>query len=78
VPPPPIAEFMAARGYLPIGVPMLKRVLALPGRTVCRQGFDIIVYGAAVGRVRERDSASAAKCRRGRAAEPSATTNSLS
>jgi conjugative transfer signal peptidase TraF len=57
VPPPPIAEFMAARGYLPIGVPMLKRVLALPGRTVCRQGFDIIVYGAAVGRVRERDSA---------------------
>lgn len=57
VPPPPTAEFMAARGYLPIGVPMMKRILALPGQTVCRQGLDIIVYGATVGRARERDSA---------------------
>ena len=47
---------MAARGYLPIGVPMMKRILALPGQTVCRRGLDIIVYGA-VGRARERDSA---------------------
>lgn len=57
VPPPPIAEFMAARGYLPIGVPMMKRVLALPGQIVCRQGLDIIVYSATVGQARERDSA---------------------
>ena len=57
VPPPPTAQFMAARGYLPIGVPMMKRILALPGQTVCRQGLDIIVYGATVGRARERDSA---------------------
>jgi len=57
IPPAPMAEFMAARGYLPIGVPMMKRILALPGQTVCRRGLDIIVYGATVGRARERDSA---------------------
>lgn len=55
--PPPIAEFMADRGYLPMGVPMLKRVLALPGQTVCRQGFDIIAYGSIIGHARERDHA---------------------
>lgn len=56
-PPPLIAEFMADRGYLPMGVPMLKRVLALPGQTVCRRGLDIIAYGSTVGQARERDHA---------------------
>jgi len=55
--PPLIAEFMADRGYLPIGVPMLKRVLALPGETVCRHGLDIVAYGATIGQARERDNA---------------------
>ena len=55
--PPLIAEFMADRGYLPMGVPMLKRVLALPGRTVCRHGLDIVAYGSTIGRARERDNA---------------------
>jgi len=55
--PPLIAEFMADRGYLPMGVPMMKRVLALPGQTVCRRGLDIIAYSATVGRARERDNA---------------------
>lgn len=55
--PPLIAEFMADRGYLPMGVPMLKRVLALPGQTVCRHGLDIIAYGSTIGQARERDSA---------------------
>ena len=36
---------------------MMKRILALPGRPYCRQGLDIIVYGATVGRAFERDSA---------------------
>ena len=35
-PPEPLATFLADRGYLPRGVPLLKRVLALPGQTVCR------------------------------------------
>ncbi len=55
--PPLIAEFMADRGYLPIGVAMMKRVLALPGETVCRQGLDISVYGSTIGNARERDNA---------------------
>jgi conjugative transfer signal peptidase TraF len=53
--PPLIAEFMANRGYLPMGVPMMKRVLVLPGQTVCRHGFDIIAYGATIGQAREFD-----------------------
>ena len=34
-PPNDLARFLAERHYLPEGVPMLKRVLALPGQTVC-------------------------------------------
>ena len=55
--PPLIAEFMADRGYLPMGVPMLKRILALPGETVCRHGLDIVAYGSTIGHARERDNA---------------------
>jgi conjugative transfer signal peptidase TraF len=52
-----IAGFMADRGYLPMGMPMMKRILALPGETVCRHGLDIIAYGATIGHARERDAA---------------------
>ena len=34
---------------------MLKRVLALPGQTVCRDGVKIVVDGVDVGEARERD-----------------------
>ena len=34
--PEPLATFLADRRYLPRGIPLLKRVLALPGQTVCR------------------------------------------
>jgi len=57
MPPPALAEFLATRRYLPKGVPLLKRVLALGGQTVCREGLDIVAYGVAFGRARERDSA---------------------
>lgn len=57
VAPPLIAEFLADRGYLPFGVPMMKRVLALPGQTVCRDGLDIIVDSVVIARARERDNA---------------------
>ena len=55
--PPMIAEFMSDRGYLPLGVPMLKRILALPGQTVCRHGFEIIAYDSTIGYARDRDNA---------------------
>jgi conjugative transfer signal peptidase TraF len=54
-PPAPLAQFFAARRYLPLGVPLLKRILALPGQTVCRNGRAITVDGAAVGEALERD-----------------------
>ena len=40
-----------------MGVPMMKRVLALPGQTVCRHGLDIVAYGSTIGHARERDNA---------------------
>jgi len=54
-PPALLATFLDLNGYLPIGVPMLKRVLALPGQTVCRNGLSISVDGVDVGQARERD-----------------------
>jgi conjugative transfer signal peptidase TraF len=56
VPPEPLATFLSERGYLPRGVPLIKRVLALAGTTVCRRGAEIIAYGMTYGRARERDS----------------------
>jgi type IV secretory pathway protease TraF len=41
--PEPLATFLDLNGYLPTGVPMLKRVLALPGQTVCRTKLTILV-----------------------------------
>lgn len=49
MPPEPIADFMAGRGYVGRNVPILKRVLGLPGQQVCRIGRDIMVDGVAVG-----------------------------
>jgi conjugative transfer signal peptidase TraF len=52
----PLATFLAEGGYLPRGVPMLKRVLALHGQTVCRDQLTITVDKIEVGEARERDS----------------------
>ena len=54
-PPYLLAAFLDLNGYLPAGVPMLKRVLALPGQTVCRSRLTIAVDGVDVGEARERD-----------------------
>ncbi|HMO31016.1 S26 family signal peptidase [Enterovirga sp.] len=55
--PEPLAIFLAERGYLPRGVPLLKRVLAAPGQTVCRTGLVITVDNITVGAALERDRA---------------------
>ncbi|MGM4929633.1 S26 family signal peptidase [Tardiphaga sp. 619_E2_N8_5] len=55
-PPEPLASFLDLNGYLPVGIPMLKRVLALPGQTVCRSGRTISVDAIDIGEARERDS----------------------
>ena len=54
-PPEPLATFLDLNGYLPIGVPMLKRVLALPGQTVCRKGLAILVDAIEMGNAKARD-----------------------
>ena len=56
MPPEPLATFLAEGGYLPRGVPLIKRVLALPGQTICRKGAAIIVDGIEMGIAREYDS----------------------
>ena len=56
MPPEPLATFLESRRYLPRGIPLLKRVLALPGQTVCRDHLFITVDKAWVGEARERDS----------------------
>ena len=55
-PPEPTATFLADGNYLPRKVPMLKRVLALPGQTVCREHLTITVDQIAMGVAREHDT----------------------
>ncbi|MDI1264704.1 MAG: S26 family signal peptidase [bacterium] len=55
-PPEPLAKFLADGGYLPRGVPMLKRVLALHGQIVCRDHLTVSVDAIEMGEARERDS----------------------
>ncbi|MBI2716777.1 MAG: S26 family signal peptidase [Rhizobiales bacterium] len=55
MPPEPLATFLVEGNYLPRGVPMLKRVVALPGQTVCREGLTVLVDEIAMGAAREHD-----------------------
>ncbi len=55
LPPEPLAGFLAERGYLPRNVPLIKRVLALPGTPVCRRGTTIVAYDHAYGEARATD-----------------------
>jgi conjugative transfer signal peptidase TraF len=54
-PPEPLATVLADHRYLSRGVPMLKRVLALPGQTICRDGLAITVDNIATGEARASD-----------------------
>lgn len=53
--PEPMASFLDEGGYLPRDTPLLKRVLGLPGQTVCRTGFLITVDDIEMGLALERD-----------------------
>ena len=44
-PDPASAAVYAERGYLPLGVPLLKRVGALGGMRVCEHGGDVTIEG---------------------------------
>lgn len=56
MPPEPLAAFMVERGYIARGIPLLKRVLGLPGQRVCRLRSTITVDGIEMGEALERDS----------------------
>lgn len=49
VAPEPLATFLADGGYLPRNVPLLKRLVALPGQVVCRFGVAITVDDIEMG-----------------------------
>jgi conjugative transfer signal peptidase TraF len=55
-PPAALAQFMASRRYLALGVPLIKHVAALPGQIVCRSGFTITVNGIAKAQALDRDT----------------------
>jgi conjugative transfer signal peptidase TraF len=56
LPPEPLATTLADGQYLPRGVLLLKRVLALPGQTVCREELWITIDKIEMGVAREHDS----------------------
>lgn len=55
MPSEPLERFMVDRGYIGRGVPLLKRVLGLPGQRVCRNGATITVDHVEMGGALERD-----------------------
>lgn len=55
--PEPLASFMAERRYLPRGVPLMKRVAAVVGQQVCRDGAHITIDGIDMGEALARDRA---------------------
>lgn len=55
-PPERIERFVIERGYLPPDIPLLKRVVGLPGQTVCRLDRTITVDGVAMGEALLHDS----------------------
>ncbi|WP_180899655.1 S26 family signal peptidase [Martelella soudanensis] len=55
MPPEPLERFMVERGYVGRGVPLLKRVLGLPGQRICRLRSAITVDGVEVGQALQRD-----------------------
>lgn len=55
-PPEPLATFLDKARYVPRGVPLLKRVAALPGSRVCRDGAALTVDGVPLAQSREHDS----------------------
>jgi conjugative transfer signal peptidase TraF len=54
-PPEALADFLAEQGYLSPAIPLIKRVLAVAGQTVCRNELLVTVDGRPMGAARHRD-----------------------
>lgn len=55
VPPEHLRDWLVGRGYLAPNVPLIKRIAALQGQTVCRNDLLISIDGTAVALAREHD-----------------------
>ncbi len=53
--PEPLDSFLVERGYIGRGVPLMKRVAALPAQRVCRHGVAITVDAVPMGDALARD-----------------------
>jgi conjugative transfer signal peptidase TraF len=54
-PPEPLASLLARGAYLPVGLPLVKRIVALSGQFVCRDQLRITIDGIEVGMAQARD-----------------------
>jgi type IV secretory pathway protease TraF len=54
-PPPELRRLLGERGYLPTGVPLIKRIAAVSGERVCRFGHRVTIDGDFAGIARARD-----------------------
>ncbi len=54
-PPRPLARWMAVRGYLPLNVPLIKRVAAKGGQSVCVRDAVVSLDGRPIAGVLQRD-----------------------
>jgi len=54
-PPEPLAAWLTERGYLGRETPLIKRIEALPGAQVCREGMRVTVNDRPRALARERD-----------------------
>lgn len=55
-PPPAVAAFAAARGYLPLHVLLVKRIAAVGGARICASGNTIFIDGSQIATRRRADS----------------------
>lgn len=55
-PPAPLARWLSAGGYLPAHVPLLKKVAAVAGEEVCRDGDVLSIDETRVARILHQDS----------------------
>ncbi|WPG41666.1 S26 family signal peptidase (plasmid) [Variovorax sp. EBFNA2] len=55
--PSDVAQFAAQRGYLPVGVPILKRIGAVASQSVCIRARLLYIDGTAVACARSHDGA---------------------
>lgn len=55
MPDKPLSDFIVGRGYIGRNVPLMKRVMGLPGQQVCRSGDVVTVDAVPLGRALDRD-----------------------